>query len=114
MSCSASLFLSINSLKLPQREYSGGISVRLIQPPSAYRKKSSAGLTDGSMLLGSIGRDGGGFLSELTADSARIISAVSKPVTTIHKNLSIAEGTRKDRACPICKTAISPLEPTYG
>src|SRR5438128_5011065 len=56
MMCSASLFLSINSLKLPQREYSGGISVRLIQPPSAYIKKSSAGLTAGSMSPGLIGR----------------------------------------------------------
>src|SRR6202011_368577 len=55
MAWSASLFFSISSLKLPQREYSGGISVRLIQPPFAYRKKSSDGLTDGSMSFISIG-----------------------------------------------------------
>src|SRR5437764_5489936 len=60
MSCNASLLFSINSLKLPQREYSGGISVRLIQPPLAYIKKSSCGFTDKSLLLGS---SGGGFFS---------------------------------------------------
>jgi hypothetical protein len=45
-------------LKLPQREYSGGICVRLIQPPLAYMKKSSCGFTDKSLLPGS---KGGGF-----------------------------------------------------
>src|SRR5207249_10902363 len=60
MSCNASLLFSINSLKLPQREYSGGISVGLIQPPLAYIKKSSCGFTYKSLLLVS---SGGGFFS---------------------------------------------------
>jgi hypothetical protein len=54
------LLFSINSLKLPQREYSGGICVRLIQPPLAYMKKSSCGFTDRSLFPGS---KGGGFFS---------------------------------------------------
>src|SRR5207249_8229047 len=45
---------------LPQREYSGGIGVRLIQPPLAYIKKSSEGFTEGFMFAVS---KGGGFLS---------------------------------------------------
>jgi len=59
------LFRSINSLKLPQRDSSGGISVRLIQPPLEYWKKSSCALTDVSILPGS---SGGGFFSVGFAD----------------------------------------------
>src|SRR5215469_13194389 len=55
MVCSASLLRSINSLNAPQREYSGGISVCLIQLPLANRKKSSPGFTDESLLLASSG-----------------------------------------------------------
>src|SRR6185312_11982865 len=53
--CSASLLRSISSLNAPHREYSGGISVCLIQLPLANRKKSSPGFTDESLLLGSSG-----------------------------------------------------------
>src|SRR5262249_39250358 len=60
MVCSASLLRSINSLNAPHREYSGGISVFLIQLPLANRKKSSPGFTDESLLLVS---SGGGFCS---------------------------------------------------
>jgi len=59
ISWSASLFFSINWLKLPQREYSGGICVRLIQPPLDYMKKSYDGLTEVSMFAVS---NGGAFL----------------------------------------------------
>src|SRR5438094_8526718 len=45
---------------MPQREYSGAIGVRLIQPPLAYIKKSSEGFTEVSMLAMS---KGGAFLS---------------------------------------------------
>ena len=72
ISWSASLLCSISSLKLPQRVYSGGISVRLIQPPFAYEKKSSYGLTDVSKFDGSIGgglfsADGCGWANTLNA-----------------------------------------------
>src|SRR5437667_12138269 len=82
MLCSASLFLSINSLKPPHREYSGGISVRLIQPPSAYMKKSSCGLMDVSMFFGS---SGGGFFSICGCGSARKLNAL-KSATRIKTN----------------------------
>src|SRR5215469_15394629 len=45
----------MSSLKAPHREYSGGISVFLIQLPLANWKKSSPGFTDESLLLGSSG-----------------------------------------------------------
>src|SRR5207249_10179904 len=55
MVCSASLLRSISSLNAPHREYSGGISVCLIQLPLANRKKSSPGVTDESLLMASSG-----------------------------------------------------------
>src|SRR5262249_20701705 len=98
MPCNASLLFSINSLKLPQREYSGGICVRLIQPPLANMKKSSRGFTDESLLFAS---SGVGFFSTGGCDPAGKANAQKTEITTGRVNLSIAEETREARACPI-------------
>src|SRR6266576_5971516 len=98
MSCSASLLFSISWLKLPQREYSGGISVFLIQPPLAYIKKSSCGFTDVSMFFGS---RGGGFFSTLVEDSARKLNTQMRHKKTSGVNLIIGEETRRLRSCPL-------------
>src|SRR4030095_6045585 len=68
MACSASLLRSISSLNAPHREYSGGISVCLIQLPLANRKKSSPGFTDESLMLAS---SGGGSCSVCGCVAAR-------------------------------------------
>src|SRR5580765_328221 len=68
MVCNASLLRSISSLNAPHREYSGGISVCLIQLPLANRKKSSPGFTDESLLLAS---SGWGFCSVCSCGAAK-------------------------------------------
>src|SRR4029077_9540237 len=92
MVCNASLLRSISSLNAPQREYSGGISVFLIQLPLANRKKSSPGFTDESPLLGS---SGGGFFSVCRWGAAIAPSEQRTEVMIVINDLMILRTERK-------------------
>src|SRR5213076_142308 len=89
--CSESLLRSISSLKAPHREYSGGISVRLIHAPLAYLKKSSPGFTDGSTFFGS---SGGAFCALWGCTLARNPTAQAREIIMGMNDFIILEKKR--------------------
>src|SRR5437762_1194305 len=97
MVCSASLLRSISSLNAPHREYSGGISVCLIQLPLANEKKSSPGFTDGSLLLAS---SGGGFCDACSWGAATAATEQTTEVMMVIKNFMILRQMRS--VAPTC------------